>query len=180
MIKWEHSIFAAPLCAVRSHARRQRPAFRPATLLDRGCDGGCALSRNGVQPFGGCEVRRGESTDFVARDSSRCAFKNICRPLRGGLQRCSGVGGVAIELAGLPFSPLALAIVLLYSYTKRFTRWSHLVLGFALGSRLPGGGSRERGNLDLRILLLTFAVTFWVAGFDVLYACQDIEFDRAA
>src|SRR5438105_9626960 len=77
-------------------------------------------------------------------------------------------------------SPVALAIVLLYSYTKRFTRWSHLVLGFALGVAPAAAWIAVKGNLDLRILLLTFAVTFWVAGFDVLYACQDIEFDCAA
>src|SRR4029077_7027602 len=73
----------------------------------------------------------------------------------------------------------ALAVVLLYSYTKRFTRWSHLVLGFALGMAPAAAWIAIRGSLDPRILLLTAAVTFWVGGFDVLYACQDIEFDRA-
>jgi len=68
---------------------------------------------------------------------------------------------------------------LLYSYTKRFTRWSHLVLGFALGIAPAAAWIAVRGSLDPRILLLTAAVTFWVGGFDVLYACQDIEFDRA-
>jgi len=79
----------------------------------------------------------------------------------------------------LYLSPIALAIVLLYSYTKRFTRWSHVVLGFALGIAPAAAWIGVRGSLDPRILLLTAAVTFWVAGFDVLYACQDIEFDRA-
>jgi len=78
----------------------------------------------------------------------------------------------------LMLSPVALGIVLLYSYTKRFTRWSHLVLGFALGIAPAAAWIAVRGSLDLRILLLTAAVTFWVAGFDVLYACQDYEFDR--
>lgn len=78
----------------------------------------------------------------------------------------------------LYLSPLALAIVLLYSFTKRFTRWSHLVLGFALGIAPAAAWIAIRGSLDLRILLLTAAVTFWVGGFDVLYACQDIDFDR--
>ena len=75
-------------------------------------------------------------------------------------------------------SPVALAVLLLYSYTKRVTRWSHLVLGFALGIAPAAAWIAVRGSLDLRILLLTAAVTFWVAGFDVLYACQDYEFDR--
>jgi 4-hydroxybenzoate polyprenyltransferase len=75
-------------------------------------------------------------------------------------------------------SPIALAVLLLYSYTKRFTRWSHIILGFALGIAPSAAWIAVRGSLDLRILLLTAAVTFWVAGFDVLYACQDFTFDR--
>jgi 4-hydroxybenzoate polyprenyltransferase len=78
----------------------------------------------------------------------------------------------------LLLSPVALAVLLLYSYTKRVTRWSHLVLGFALGIAPAAAWIAVRGSLDPRILLLTVGVTFWVAGFDVLYACQDYEFDR--
>ena len=80
----------------------------------------------------------------------------------------------------LLLSPVALAVLLLYSYTKRLTRWSHLVLGFALGIAPAAAWIAVRGTLDPRILLLTAAVTFWVGGFDVLYACQDYDFDRAA
>jgi 4-hydroxybenzoate polyprenyltransferase len=77
-------------------------------------------------------------------------------------------------------SPDAMAVVLFYSFTKRFTRWSHLVLGFALGIAPAAAWIAVRGSLDPRILLLTAAVTCWVAGFDVLYACQDFDFDRSA
>ncbi len=80
----------------------------------------------------------------------------------------------------LVLAPVALGVLLLYSYTKRVTRWSHLVLGFALGIAPAAAWIAVRGSLDPRILLLTAAVTFWVAGFDVLYACQDFEFDRQA
>jgi len=80
----------------------------------------------------------------------------------------------------LLLSPVALAVLLLYSYTKRITRWSHLVLGFALGIAPSAAWIAVRGSLDPRILLLTAAVTFWVGGFDVLYACQDYEFDCQA
>jgi len=80
----------------------------------------------------------------------------------------------------LLLSPVALAVLLLYSYTKRVTRWSHLVLGFALGIAPSAAWIAVRGSLDPRILLLTAAVTFWVGGFDVLYACQDFDFDREA
>src|SRR5205085_8148558 len=88
----------------------------------------------------------------------------------------------AWELNRMAFllSPVALTILLLYSYTKRWTRWSHLVLGFALGIAPAAAWIAVRGSLDPRILLLTAAVTFWVAGFDVLYACQDYEFDQQA
>jgi 4-hydroxybenzoate polyprenyltransferase len=79
----------------------------------------------------------------------------------------------------LYLSPVALAVILFYSYTKRFTRWSHVVLGFALGIAPAAAWIAVRGSLDPRILLLTAAVTLWVGGFDVLYACQDIDFDRA-
>jgi len=80
----------------------------------------------------------------------------------------------------LALSPVALAVLLLYSYTKRLTRWSHLVLGFALGMAPSAAWIAVRGSLDPRILLLTAAVTFWVGGFDILYACQDYDFDRKA
>jgi 4-hydroxybenzoate polyprenyltransferase len=91
-------------------------------------------------------------------------------------------GLAAWELNRVAFllSPVALAVLLLYSYTKRWTRWSHLVLGFALGIAPAAAWIAVRGSLDPRILLLTVAVTFWVAGFDVLYACQDYEFDQQA
>jgi 4-hydroxybenzoate polyprenyltransferase len=80
----------------------------------------------------------------------------------------------------LYLSPLALAAILLYSYTKRFTRWSHLVLGAALGIAPTAAWIAVRGSLDPRILILTVAVTFWVAGFDVLYSCQDYDFDHSS
>jgi len=79
----------------------------------------------------------------------------------------------------LQLAPLALAIVLFYSYTKRFTSLSHLVLGFSLGIAPAAAWIAVRGALDLRILWLTAAVTFWTAGFDVIYSCQDYEFDSA-
>jgi 4-hydroxybenzoate polyprenyltransferase len=74
-------------------------------------------------------------------------------------------------------SPLALLVVFVYSFTKRFTSLSHLVLGFALGIAPAAAWIAVRGSLDPRILLLTAAVTFWTAGFDIIYSCQDFEFD---
>jgi 4-hydroxybenzoate polyprenyltransferase len=80
---------------------------------------------------------------------------------------------LALELA-----PIALAILFFYSYTKRFTAWSHLVLGFCLGMSPAAAWIAVTGGLDARMLILCAAVTLWVGGFDVLYACQDVEFDR--
>ena len=88
------------------------------------------------------------------------------------------VGASQLNRLTLWLSPVALAVVLFYSLTKRFTRWSHLVLGFALGIAPSAAWIAVRGSLDPRILILTAAVTCWVGGFDVLYACQDYEHDR--
>jgi 4-hydroxybenzoate polyprenyltransferase len=80
----------------------------------------------------------------------------------------------------LKLSPVALAILFFYSYTKRFTAWSHFVLGSCLGISPAAAWIAIRGSLDWRMLILCAAVTLWVGGFDVLYACQDVEFDKAA
>jgi len=80
----------------------------------------------------------------------------------------------------LELSPAALAVLFLYSYTKRFTSWSHFVLGFCLGMSPAAAWIAIRGSLDWRMLILCAAVTLWVGGFDVLYACQDVEFDKSA
>jgi 4-hydroxybenzoate polyprenyltransferase len=80
----------------------------------------------------------------------------------------------------LKLAPLAIAILFFYSFTKRFTSWSHLFLGFALGISPAAAWIAVTGGLDPRMLILCAAVTFWVGGFDVLYACQDIEYDKRA
>jgi 4-hydroxybenzoate polyprenyltransferase len=77
----------------------------------------------------------------------------------------------------LRLAPVALAVVFFYSFTKRFTSFAHLVLGLSLGIAPAAAWIAVRGSLDARILWLTAAVMFWTAGFDVIYACQDYEFD---
>ena len=77
----------------------------------------------------------------------------------------------------LKLAPLALGVVMFYSFTKRFTSLAHLVLGFSLGIAPAAAWIAMRGSLDLRILWLTAAVTLWTAGFDIIYACQDYAFD---
>jgi 4-hydroxybenzoate polyprenyltransferase len=77
-------------------------------------------------------------------------------------------------------APVALLVLFFYSFTKRFTNWSHLFLGFALGISPAAAWIAITGHLDPRMLILCAAVTVWVGGFDVLYACQDVDFDKGA
>jgi len=88
----------------------------------------------------------------------------------------------AWELNPLAFklSPVALALLLLYSFTKRFTLLSHIVLGMCLGLSPVAAWIALRGDVSWNAVLLGIAVTLWVAGFDLIYACQDVDFDRAA
>jgi 4-hydroxybenzoate polyprenyltransferase len=79
----------------------------------------------------------------------------------------------------LKLSPFAIAVLLLYSYTKRFTWASHFVLGLAISAAPLGAWMAVKGTFDPVIIPLAAAVIFWLAGFDVLYALQDIEFDRS-
>lgn len=80
----------------------------------------------------------------------------------------------------LELAPVALAVLLFYSFTKRFTNWSHIFLGFALGISPAAAWIAVTGGLDWRMLILCAAITLWVGGFDVLYACQDVDYDRRA
>ncbi len=88
------------------------------------------------------------------------------------------VGAGMLNRLTLELAPLALAVVLLYSYRKRITRWSHVVLGLALGIAPSAAWIAVRGSLSRKILVLTAIVILWVGGFDVLYACQDFRHDR--
>jgi 4-hydroxybenzoate polyprenyltransferase len=180
MIKWEHSIFALPfaLCGAMLaangwptphqltwiivamvSARSAAMAFN--RLADASIDAANPRTATRALPAG--TLTPGFVTAFI-------------------LVSCAVFVLAAWQLNRLTFwlSPVALAVLLLYSYSKRFTRWSHLVLGFALGIAPSAAWIAVRGSYDLRMLLLTAAVTFWVGGFDVLYACQDHDFDKEA
>lgn len=95
---------------------------------------------------------------------------------------CAVLVGAAAQLNPLclKLSPCALAIALGYSYTKRFTALSHLVLGAVLGLSPAAAWIAIRGAFDPEILYLSSAVMLWTAGFDIIYSCQDIDFDRSA
>src|SRR5216684_2662377 len=91
------------------------------------------------------------------------------------------LGAAAWMLNPLCFAlaPVALAVVFFYSFTKRFTSLSHVVLGFSLGIAPAAAWIAVAGRLDPRILWLTAAVTCWTAGFDIIYSCQDYAFDKS-
>jgi len=178
MIKWEHSIFALPfaLCGAMLAAGgfpslhqfvwiviAMIAARSSAMAFNRWADAAidAANPRTSTRALPAGHLTPGFVAMFIFVSSAIFIFA------------ASQLNRLALEL-----SPLALAVLLLYSYTKRVTRWSHLVLGFALGIAPAAAWIAVRGSLDPRILLLTAAVTFWVGGFDVLYACQDFEFDR--
>src|SRR3954454_23408300 len=180
MIKWEHSIFALPfaLCGAMLAARGFPPVHQLAWIIvamvaaraaamafnrwaDAAIDAANPRTRTRALPTGNL------SPAFVATFVVASSVIFI-------------VAASQLNRLALLLSPVALAVLLLYSYTKRVTRWSHLVLGFALGIAPSAAWIAVRGSLDPRILLLTAAVTFWVGGFDVLYACQDYEFDCQA
>ena len=177
MIKWEHSMFALPfaLCGAMLAAGGMPTAAQFGWIVL------CMVSaRSAAMAFN----RLADSRIDAANP------RTALRALPAGVLSHKFVAGFVImscavfvlsaaqlNRLALWLSPIALAILLLYSYTKRFTRWSHLVLGFALGIAPAAAWIAIRGALDPRILVLTAAVTFWVGGFDVLYACQDAEFD---
>lgn len=88
------------------------------------------------------------------------------------------VAAAMLNRLALLLSPLALIIILGYSYTKRFTALAHVVLGLALSIAPVGAWIAVRGRIDPEVLPLAIAVLFWTAGFDVLYSLQDLDFDQ--
>jgi 4-hydroxybenzoate polyprenyltransferase len=177
MIKWEHSIFALPfaLCGAMLAAggwpsARQLLWIVVAMVTARSA----AMAFNRLADVSIDAANPRTQTRALPAGQLSSAFVTSFVAVSAGLFVVA-----SFELNHLAFllSPVALGIVLFYSYTKRFTRWSHLVLGFALGIAPAAAWIAVRGTFDVRILLLTAAVTFWVAGFDVLYSCQDFEYD---
>ena len=185
MIKFEHSVFALPfaltgaLLAVRDGGLAGDLLWRKLGWIVAAMVG----ARSAAMAF-----NRLVDSDIDARNP-----RTKMRHLPAGLLSAGfSWGFVAVssllfiiaarQLNTLCFrlAPVALGIVFFYSFTKRFTSFSHLVLGFALGIAPAAAWIAIRGSLDPRILWLTAAVTFWTAGFDIIYSCQDYEFDTDA
>jgi 4-hydroxybenzoate polyprenyltransferase len=178
MIKWEHSIFALPFALTATVlAAHGVPGLSTLVwiLVAMVTARSCAMAFN-----------RWADADLDAANP-----RTQTRAIPAGLLTRQFVFGFCILMAALfvlaaaelnrltlYLSPLVLLVLMGYSYMKRLTRWSHIVLGLALGIAPTAAWIAVRGSLDFRILVLTAAVTLWVGGFDVLYACQDFEHDR--
>lgn len=185
MIKFEHSIFALPFAltgALLAWRNAGFPAEDAAWKLVW-----IVIAMVGARSAGMAFNR------ILDADIDGMNPRTKTRHLPAGLLSAGFAWGFLLFMAGvlvlaagmlgplcLRLSPLALAVVMGYSYTKRFTSWSHVVLGFALGIAPAAAWIAVEGTLDPRILWLTAAVTFWTAGFDMIYSCQDFEFDRGA
>jgi 4-hydroxybenzoate polyprenyltransferase len=183
MIKFEHSVFALPfaltgaLLAFRQSGFGEHAIWRQLLWIAVAM----VAARSAAMAF-----NRLIDADIDARNP-----RTKMRHLPAGLLTPGFTLGFVVAASLLLFfaafelnrlclqlAPVALAILFFYSYTKRFTALSHLVLGFCLGIAPAAAWIAVRGTLDPRILWLTAAVTFWTAGFDLIYSCQDYDFDR--
>jgi 4-hydroxybenzoate polyprenyltransferase len=178
-IKFEHTVFALPFAYIAMVlAAGGWPGWWTVVWVTLAMAGArtCAMAANRV-------IDR----EIDARNP-RTAGRHLPRGvLRAGALRGLAAGGAALMLLAawmlnplcLALAPLALAFLAGYSYTKRFTWASHWILGFTDGIAAAGGWIAVRGDFDPPALVLWFAVTVWIAGFDLIYACQDVEVDRA-
>jgi len=184
MIKFEHSVFALPfaltgaLLAARA-SRHGWPTPRQVVLIVVAMVAArsAAMTINRIVDLRYDRENPRTSKRALATGELSVSFAWLFTIVAMGLFVVAAwqLNPLALELA-----PVALAILFFYSFTKRFTNWSHLFLGFALGISPAAAWIAVTGGLDLRILILCAAVTLWVGGFDVLYACQDVDYDRNA
>ncbi len=180
MIKFSHSVFALPF-ALASAALAAREGYRWPQV------GWIVLAMVGARSAA-MGFNRLADHEIDARNP-RTAARELPRGVlaRREVWVLVLLSAMALVVASamlgplcLALSPVALAIVLGYSYTKRFTMLSHVVLGLALAIAPVGAWLAIRGAFSPVAVVLGLAVLAWVAGFDTIYSCQDAEFDRAA
>ncbi len=180
MIKFEHSVFALPFALTGVLlALRGWPSGRDLFWIIVAMVG----ARSAAMTFNRIADLRFDAENPRASNRALPKHRVSVRFAAGFTVILSAVFFLAASrLHPLAFklSPLVLAILIGYSYTKRFTYWSHLWLGFSLGMAPVGAEVALTGSVTPGVILLSVAVMFWVAGFDLIYACQDVEFDRAA
>lgn len=178
MIKWEHSVFALPFALTGAVlAAGGWPHWRTLLLIVV-----CMVSlRTAAMAFN--RLVDAEIDGVNPRTAMRAIPAGLLSKGFVVLFTLASVGvfvaaAAALNRLTLLLSPVAVLVALGYSYMKRVTRWSHLVLGLALGIAPSAAWIAVRGGLDPRTLVLSLAVLLWVAGFDILYACQDFDHDR--
>ena len=184
MIKFEHSVFALPFALTGALL-----AWRESGFPFQGLAGRLAWIVVAMVAARSAAMTFNRILDIQIDGRNR---RTASRHLPAGLLSVRFAWGFTIiaslifliaarQLGWLCFvlAPVALGILFFYSFSKRFTMFSHLILGFCLGIAPSAAWIAMRGSLDPRILWLTAAVMFWTAGFDVIYACQDFEFDCA-
>jgi 4-hydroxybenzoate polyprenyltransferase len=188
MIKFEHSVFALPfalmgalLAARYSHvagAAGNWPTWRQIAWIIVAMVGArsAAMTMNRIIDLRYDRENPRTRTRALATGALTVQFAWIFTAATAAVL---AIAAWQLNPLALKLSPVALAVLFLYSYTKRFTSWSHLVLGFCLGMSPAAAWIAIAGSLDPRMLILCAAVTLWVGGFDVLYACQDIEYDKS-
>lgn len=179
MIKFSHSIFALPF-ALSSAALAAREGFRWSQI------GWIVLAMVGARSAALGFNRLADQA--IDASNPRTAGRELPRGVltRGEVWGFVLLSAALLVLAAwrlnplcLALSPVALGLVFGYSYTKRFTALAHLALGLALAVAPVGAWIAIRGRFDAIPLVLGLAVLLWVAGFDIIYACQDAEFDRS-
>ena len=178
MIKWEHSIFALPFALMGAVlAANGWPSLRVLgwiiACMVTARSAAMAFNRLVDAKFDAQNPRTATRALPAGQLSSKFVWAFTIVACIAFLLSAAMLNPLTTRL-----SPIALAIVLLYSYMKRVTRWSHLGLGLALGIAPAAAWIAVTGTFTPRVLLLTAIVTLWVGGFDVLYACQDIDIDR--
>jgi 4-hydroxybenzoate polyprenyltransferase len=178
-IKFEHTVFALPFAYIAMVlAADGWPGWRTIGWVTAAMVGArtCAMATNRI-------VDRA-----IDAANPRTAGRHLPRGLlRVGELRALALAGAALMLVAawrlnplcLILAPLALAFLVGYNYTKRFTWTSHWILGFTDGIAAAGGWLAVRGSFEPPAFVLWFALTVWIAGFDLIYACQDVDFDRA-
>lgn len=185
MIKFEHSVFALPfaltgaLLAARYGRGEAWPALRQLVWIIVAMVGArsAAMTLNRIADVSYDRANPRTSNRALATGALSLGFAWVFTFASSAVLV---IAAWRLNRLALELSPVALAVLFLYSYTKRFTIWSHVVLGFCLGMSPAAAWIAIVGTLDMRMLILCAAVTLWVGGFDVLYACQDLDFDRRA
>jgi 4-hydroxybenzoate polyprenyltransferase len=179
MIKFSHSIFALPFAftaalIAASGVPSARQIFWIVVAMVGARSGAMGLNRiidrriDAANPrTAGRELPRGA---IGVSETVLFVFVSFCLMI---------LAAFMLNPLCLKLSPLAIAVLFLYSYTKRFTWASHFVLGLSISASPLGSWMAVKGTFDPAIIPLAAAVIFWLAGFDVLYALQDIEFDRS-